>query len=59
LVGAEFAQAFQRFGSKVTVLEFGSQLLGREDPDVAEAVRTLFGKDGIEVILGGNGDRGG
>lgn len=51
-VGAEFAQAFQRFGSKVTVVEFGPQLLGREDPDVAEAVRTAFEEGGIEVILG-------
>ena len=37
-VGVEFAQAFRRFGSQVTVLEFGTQLLGREDPDVAAAV---------------------
>jgi pyruvate/2-oxoglutarate dehydrogenase complex dihydrolipoamide dehydrogenase (E3) component len=51
-VGVEFAQAFQRFGSKVTVVEFGPQLLGREDPDVAEAVRNVFVEDGIEVILG-------
>ena len=39
-VGVEFAQAFRRFGSQVTVLEFGTQLLGREDPDVAAAVLT-------------------
>lgn len=51
-VGVEFAQAFQRFGSKVTVLEFGSQLLGREDPDVAEALRATFADDGIDVLLG-------
>ncbi|MDI3464555.1 MAG: PF00070 family, FAD-dependent NAD(P)-disulfide oxidoreductase [Nitrospira sp.] len=48
----EFAQAFRRFGSKVTVLEYGGQLLGREDPDVAAAVRTIFEEDGIEVVLG-------
>jgi pyruvate/2-oxoglutarate dehydrogenase complex dihydrolipoamide dehydrogenase (E3) component len=51
-VGVEFAQAFRRFGSRVTLLEFGTQLLGREDPDVAMAVRTLFEEDGIEVLLG-------
>jgi len=51
-VGVELAQAFRRFGSEVTVLEFGAQLLGREDPDVAEAVRALFEEDGIRVILG-------
>jgi pyruvate/2-oxoglutarate dehydrogenase complex dihydrolipoamide dehydrogenase (E3) component len=51
-VGVEFAQAFRRFGSRVTVLEFGTQLLGREDPDVASAVLTMFEEDGIDVVLG-------
>ena len=51
-VGVEFAQAFRRFGSRVTVLEFGTQLLGREDPDVAAAVLTIFEEDGIDVVLG-------
>jgi pyruvate/2-oxoglutarate dehydrogenase complex dihydrolipoamide dehydrogenase (E3) component len=51
-VGVELAQAFRRFGSDVTVLEFGAQLLGREDPDVAEAVRAIFEEDGIRVVLG-------
>jgi pyruvate/2-oxoglutarate dehydrogenase complex dihydrolipoamide dehydrogenase (E3) component len=50
-VGVEFAQAFRRFGSGVTVVEYGPQLLGREDLDVAEAVSTIFKEDGIEVIL--------
>ena len=53
-VGVEFAQAFRRFGSRVTVLEFGAQLLGREDPDVAAAVLKVFEEDGIEVVLGAN-----
>jgi pyruvate/2-oxoglutarate dehydrogenase complex dihydrolipoamide dehydrogenase (E3) component len=51
-VGVEFAQAFRRFGSQVTVLEFGTQLLGREDPDVAAAVLAVFEEDGIDVVLG-------
>ena len=51
-VGVEFAQAFRRFGSRVTMLEFGPQLLGREDPDVAAAVRQIFEEDGIDVVLG-------
>ena len=51
-VGVEFAQAYRRFGSRVTVVEYGSQLLAREDPDVAEAVRAIFEEDGIEVIVG-------
>ena len=51
-VGAEFAQAFRRFGSRVTVVEHGPQLMAREDPDVAEAVRGIFAEDGIDVVLG-------
>ena len=53
-VGVEFAQAFRRFGSQVTILEFGPQLLGREDPDVAAAVHAIFEEDGIDVVLGAN-----
>jgi len=51
-VGVEFAQAFRRLGSKVSVLESGAQLLGREDPDVAAAVRKIFEEEGIDVVLG-------
>jgi pyruvate/2-oxoglutarate dehydrogenase complex dihydrolipoamide dehydrogenase (E3) component len=51
-VGVELAQAFRRFGSKVTVLEHGAQLLSREDPDVADAVRAMFEEEGIDVVLG-------
>jgi pyruvate/2-oxoglutarate dehydrogenase complex dihydrolipoamide dehydrogenase (E3) component len=36
----------------VTVLEFGTQLLGREDPDVAVTVHKIFEEDGIDVLLG-------
>jgi pyruvate/2-oxoglutarate dehydrogenase complex dihydrolipoamide dehydrogenase (E3) component len=51
-VGVEFAQAFRRFGSRVTVLQSGMQLLAREDADVGAAVHTLFEEDGIDVVLG-------
>ena len=51
-VGVELAQAFRRFGSRVSVIEYGPQLMGREDPDVADAVRALFEDDAIDVILG-------
>jgi pyruvate/2-oxoglutarate dehydrogenase complex dihydrolipoamide dehydrogenase (E3) component len=50
-VGIEMAQAFRRFGSEVTVVQHGPQLLAREDPDVAEAIRMLFVEDGIDVAL--------
>jgi pyruvate/2-oxoglutarate dehydrogenase complex dihydrolipoamide dehydrogenase (E3) component len=49
-VGMEFAQAYRRFGSRVTVLERGPQVLSREDPDVAEAMRRLFADEEIEIL---------
>ena len=50
-VGLEFAQMFRRFGSEVTVVQRGKQLMGREDADVAEAVAGIMRQDGIEVLL--------
>jgi pyruvate/2-oxoglutarate dehydrogenase complex dihydrolipoamide dehydrogenase (E3) component len=50
-VGLEFAQAYRRFGSRVTVVQHGPQLLAGEDSDVADAVAQLFGDEGIEVLL--------
>jgi len=50
-VGLEFAQAYRRFGSRVTVVEHGPQLLGREDPDVADEIRRILGGEEIEMLL--------
>jgi len=50
-VGLELAQAYRRFGSRVTVIERGAQLVGREDRDVADALAQLFGDEGIDVVL--------
>ncbi len=50
-VGLEFAQMFRRFGSRVTIVQRGGQLLGREDADVADAVLDIMRDDGIEVLL--------
>jgi pyruvate/2-oxoglutarate dehydrogenase complex dihydrolipoamide dehydrogenase (E3) component len=50
-VGLEFAQAFARFGSRVTVLERGPRLLPREDKDVAETLLEFLRLDGIDVRL--------
>lgn len=51
-VGLEFAQAYRRFGSRVTVLERGPQLISREDADVAEEVRQFLAAEGIEILVG-------
>ena len=51
-VGLEFAQAFRRFGSNVTVIEHGPQLMGREDPDVSEALQGILADEGIQFLIG-------
>ncbi|HKI57748.1 MAG TPA: mercuric reductase [Trueperaceae bacterium] len=50
-VGVEFAQAFRRFGSRVTLLQREPQLLTREDGDVAEALTDVLRDEGIDVRL--------
>jgi len=50
-IGLEFGQMFRRFGSRVTIVQRGPQLLPLEDPDVAEAVLGVLTEDGIEVLL--------
>ncbi|HEY4144093.1 FAD-dependent oxidoreductase [Pinirhizobacter sp.] len=50
--GIELAQAFRRFGSRVTIVDSGPQLLSREDADVAQAMLGVLRGEGIDVILG-------
>jgi len=40
--GIELAQAYRRFGSSVTIIEPGPQLMSREDPDVADEIRRIL-----------------
>lgn len=47
--GLELAQAYRRFGSSVTIIESGPQLMGREDIDVSQEMRRLLGNEGIEA----------
>lgn len=50
-VGLEFAQMYRRFGSRVTVVELGSHLIGREDTDVSDAVRQILAVEDIAIRL--------
>jgi pyruvate/2-oxoglutarate dehydrogenase complex dihydrolipoamide dehydrogenase (E3) component len=50
-IGMEFSQMFRRFGSKVTVIQSGPQLLRGEDPDIAAEVLKILRQDGVEVLL--------
>ncbi len=48
-IGLEFAQMYRRFGAEVTVVEKGPRLVGREDPEVSEAIRGILEGEGITV----------
>ena len=49
-VGLEFAQAYRRFGSKVTVIQNGPQLLTSQDQDVATEFLQIFASEDIDVL---------
>ena len=49
--GLELAQAYRRFGSDVTIIESGPQLMGREEIDVSREMRRVLSDDGIRVLL--------
>jgi len=51
-IGCELAQAFNRFGSTVTLVEVGPHILGREDADAAEILHKTFSREGIDLQLG-------
>ena len=63
--GLEFAQAYRRFGSDITVIESGPQLMAREDIDVSREMRRILRDEAIEVlveaellqVLGRSGDK--
>jgi pyruvate/2-oxoglutarate dehydrogenase complex dihydrolipoamide dehydrogenase (E3) component len=50
-IGLEFAQAYRRFGSEVTVIELGPRLISREDSDVSQAIAGFLKEEGIDVRI--------
>jgi pyruvate/2-oxoglutarate dehydrogenase complex dihydrolipoamide dehydrogenase (E3) component len=50
-VGLEFGQMYRRFGSRVTIVEMSPRLIGREDPDVSDAIMDILAAEDIEVRL--------
>jgi pyruvate/2-oxoglutarate dehydrogenase complex dihydrolipoamide dehydrogenase (E3) component len=51
-IGVEMAQAFRRLGSGVTIVEYGDQVLGPEDPDIAGILRRRLEAEGVTVLTG-------
>jgi pyruvate/2-oxoglutarate dehydrogenase complex dihydrolipoamide dehydrogenase (E3) component len=56
-VGLEFAQAFARFGSRVTIVEGVDRIAFRDDEDAAAQLAAALADEGIEVITGAFVDR--
>ena len=49
-IGLEFGQMYRRFGSEVTVIQRGPQLVPREDEDIALAIREILEAEGIRIL---------
>ena len=62
-IGVEFSQVYRRFGSKVTIIQRGGQLMPGEDEDVASAIQEFLEEEGVKVHCNSeaksvNGDNG-
>src|SRR5947207_13389598 len=50
-IGLEFGQMFRRFGSRVTVLHTGKQIISREDPETAAELQRALEAEGFQFLL--------
>ena len=53
-IGLEFGQMFARFGSQVTVIEGGGQIVAHEDPEIAAELQRALEAEGINFLLNTN-----
>ncbi|MCP5109192.1 MAG: FAD-dependent oxidoreductase [bacterium] len=51
-IGIEMAQAYQRLGSQVTVLDMGPQILPKEDGEIADSLAEILRKEGMTIRTG-------
>lgn len=50
-IALEFGQMYNRFGSKVTMIGDGDEILSREDTDVSDRIREILEDEGIKFLL--------
>jgi pyruvate/2-oxoglutarate dehydrogenase complex dihydrolipoamide dehydrogenase (E3) component len=56
-IGLEFGQMYRRFGSEVTIIQRNAQLVPREDPDIAQAIRGILEDEGIRILTDADAKR--
>ena len=50
-IGLEFGQMFRRYGSRVTVIHQGAQIVPREDPEIASELQKALEAEGLQFVL--------
>jgi len=50
-IGLEFGQMFRRFGSRVTIVHHGAQIVRREDPEIAVELQKALEAEGLQFVL--------
>ncbi len=56
-IGIEMAQAFQRLGTDVTVVDMADRILGRDDAEHAAILREALEGEGVQFVLGAGVER--
>jgi pyruvate/2-oxoglutarate dehydrogenase complex dihydrolipoamide dehydrogenase (E3) component len=51
-IGLEFGQMFRRYGSRVTIVQQGPQIVPREDPEIGAELQRALETEGVEFVLG-------
>jgi len=51
-IGLEFGQMFARLGSKVTIIEQGNSIIGREDDETSQTIQQIMEEEGVDFRLG-------
>ena len=51
-ISMEMGQIFRRLGSKVAIIETGSRIISREDPDISAAMADMLSAEGIDLFIG-------
>jgi pyruvate/2-oxoglutarate dehydrogenase complex dihydrolipoamide dehydrogenase (E3) component len=50
-IGLEFGQMFRRYGSRVTILHRGPQIVSREDPEIAAELQKALEAEGMQLVM--------